>query len=375
MPENAQTTVDPDILLPAHDVVEVKPAYKTAEPSTVFMGGLFTLAALWALNTASEIIIPVVLAFTLKLVLLPVMNGFARLRIPRVIAAILVLSLLIGGVFGIVTVLAPPAMEWAQDLPKEFPKIRDRINELRNPIEPLQKILSDAEELGIMDAADNNTTVVTVQQPTMRDRILASAGVLATGTSEMLLVLFFLLVAGDTFLRRLVEILPRFSDKKQAINISDQIQRDISAYLITITCMNTLVGAGTAAAMYFCGVDDPVLWGICAFLLNYVPIVGPIAGVMLFGMVGMMTELTLGEALLPAVIYLGIHITESQFITPLLLARHFTLNPVLVILGLIFFYWMWGIAGAILSTPIIAIIKIICDNVIALKPFGHFIEG
>lgn len=361
-------------MLPANDVVEIKPAYKAAEPSTVFLGGLFTIALLWACSTAGEIIIPIILAFVLKLVLMPVMNGLTRLRIPRVISALMVISMLMGGVYGVATVLAPPAIEWAQDLPKEFPKIRDRIEELRDPIAPLQKILNDAEELSIMEDGEK-TTVVAMQQPSMRDRVMASVGTLVAGTSEMFLVLFFLLVAGDTFLRRLVEILPRFSDKKQAINISDQIQKDISGYLVTITIMNALVGIGTGAAMYFCGVDDPLLWGICAFLLNYVPIVGPIAGAVLFTMVGMITELSLGEALLPAVIYLSIHIVESQFITPLLLARHFTLNPVLVILGLIFFYWLWGIAGAILATPIIAIIKIVCDNVSTLKPFGHFIEG
>jgi len=123
------------------------------------------------------------------------------------------------------------------------------------------------------------------------------------------------------------------------------------------------------------GVEDPVLWGIVAFLLNYVPIVGPIVAAVLFAMVGMMLGTSLDAAMLPPLIYMAIHITESQFITPMLLARHFTLNPVLVILGLIFFYWLWGIAGAILSTPIIAIFKIICDNVVTLKPLGHFIEG
>lgn len=372
MAETRPDCPDPDIQLPANDVVTVKPAYTAAEPRTVYLGGLFVLAVLAACHVAAEIIIPIILAFTLKLVFLPVMRGLERLHIPRVLGALAIIGLLLGAVAGIGSALSGPALEWAQDLPREFPKVRERIDELRNPIEPLQKVLSDAQSL---TAASKPGTVVTVQEASLPDRFLAATGTVVQGLFETLLVLFFLLVAGDTFLRRLVEILPRFTDKKQAIKISDQIERDISNYLITITAMNALVGAGTAIAMYACGVEDPILWGIVAFLLNYVPIVGPIAGAVLFGMVGMMMETSLDAALLPAVLYLAIHITESQFITPLLLARHFTLNPVLVILGLIFFYWMWGIAGAILSTPIIAIFKVVCDHVQTLKPLGHFIEG
>jgi predicted PurR-regulated permease PerM len=99
---------------------------------------------------------------------------------------------------------------------------------------------------------------------------------------ETVIVLFFLLMSGDTFLRRLVEILPRFSDKRQAIEISQQIEQDISAYLITITIMNTGVGLATAGVMWLCGVGDPILWGAVAFLLNYIPIRGPMIGLLTF---------------------------------------------------------------------------------------------
>lgn len=363
-----------DIELPGDPVVEIKPDYKSVDPKTVFLGGLFVLALLAASTAAAEIIMPIILAFILKPVLLPIMRGFAFLRVPRVLAALAVIMMLLGAGVGIGSALSTPAMEWASDLPQEFLKLKERLSDLNNPMEPIQKVLNDAQNLTSATSTDA-VTVVSVRTSSLPDRVLSAAQSLIAGLFEMLLVLFFLLVSGDTFLRRLVEILPRFTDKKQAINISNQIERDISAYLVTITIMNAVVGLGTALAMWVWGVDDPLLWGIVAFLLNYVPIVGPIFGAALFLMVGLTSDPSLGSAMVPVALYLGIHITESQFITPFLLARHFTLNPVLVILGLIFFYWMWGIPGAILSTPIIAIIKIVCDNIDHLKPFGHFIEN
>lgn len=191
----------------------------------------------------------------------------------------------------------------------------------------------------------------------------------------MVLVLFFLLLAGDIFLRRVVEILPRFSDKRQAIEMSQQIEEDISAYLTTVTIMNAAVGLATALVMWLCGVGDPILWGAVAFLLNYVPILGPMVGLVTFALAGLLTADTFWLALLPAALYLAIHLAEGETITPMLLSRRFTLNPVLVILSLIFWYWMWGVLGAILAVPMLAVTKIICDRVRMLAAVGYFLEG
>jgi len=213
-------------------------------------------------------------------------------------------------------------------------------------------------------------------------RDLGITGVLFAGTRSVLdglfttvLVLYFLLVAGNIFLRRVVEILPTFSNKRQAVDISQQIEADISSYLLTITAMNAVVGVATAAAMYFCGVGDPLLWGATAFLLNYVPILGPLFGTVVFLLVGMLAFESLWWALLPPALYFGIHLVEGETLTPMLLARRFTLNPVLVILSLVFWFWMWGVPGAILAVPMLAIAKIIFDRVRSLKALGHVLGG
>ena len=127
--------------------------------------------------------------------------------------------------------------------------------------------------------------------------------------------------------------------------------------------------------MYLCGLGDPLLWGAAAFLLNYVPILGPLFGIAIFVLAGMLSFDSLWSALLPAALYLGIHLGEGETLTPMLLARRFTLNPVLVILSLVFWFWMWGVPGAILAVPMLAILKIVSDRVRPLKALGHVLEG
>ena len=187
------------------------------------------------------------------------------------------------------------------------------------------------------------------------------------------MALFFILVSGETFLRRLVEILPRFKNKRQLVDISQEIEEDISIYLGTITMMNAAVGVATGAVAALSGLGDPLLWGIFAFLLNYVPILGPTAGVLTFFVAGLVVLDPLWVAFVPAGLYILIHVAEGETITPMLLARRFTVNPVLVMIGVFFWYWMWGVVGAILATPLLAITKIICDRIEPLQPVGHFI--
>jgi len=206
-------------------------------------------------------------------------------------------------------------------------------------------------------------------------KVFASTQSFASGFLLTVLFLFFLLMHGDTFLRRVVEVLPRFGTKRQAVDISQQIESDISAYLMTVTIMNVAVGAVTGIIMWLTGLGDPILWGTIAFLLNYVPILGPASAVVIFLLAGLLTIDTLWQALLPAVLYFGIHLVEGEMITPMLLAKRFTLNPVLVIVSLIFWFWMWGAAGAIIAVPMLAITKIICDRVQPLTALGHFLEG
>jgi predicted PurR-regulated permease PerM len=344
-----------------------------SDMNTVFLGGLFILAMLAACYVATEIILPIVLAFVLSLVLTPAMRVLERVHLPRGVAAILVILVLFGTLGGLGTALSVPAASWAQKLPSGIPKLEERLSFLSRPIATFQKFIDQAQ--GLTQGGEPKPVPVAVQGSGLSNQLLSGTRSFTSGLLETMLVLFFLLVSGDTFLRRLVEILPRFKDKRQAVDISKQIESDVSAYLITITIMNLAVGVATGAVMAACGVGDPLLWGTVAFLLNYIPILGPMLGVVVFLLAGLLSIDSLWAAFLPAGLYLLIHLIEGETVTPMLLARRFTINPVLVIISLVFWYWMWGVPGAILSTPMLAITKIISDRIRPLMVFGHFMEG
>jgi predicted PurR-regulated permease PerM len=340
----------------------------------VFLGGLFLLAVLAGCYVAAEIALPVVLAFVLKLVLQPAMRALVeRIHLPHGIAALAIILVLFGTLGGLGTALSGPASSWAQKLPSGIPKLQQRLSVLSRPFATVEKLVDKAE--GLTQGNYPKPVPVAVQGSGLSDQLLIGTRSFASGFFETALVLFFLLANGDTFLRRLVEILPRFHNKRQAVEISQQIERDVSAYLFTITIMNLVVGLATGVVAALCGLGDPVLWGAVAFLLNYIPIMGPVLGIGIFALVGLLSIDTLWLALLPAGLYLTIHIIEGETVTPMLLARRFTINPVLVVLALVFWYWMWGVPGAILATPMLAITKIICDRIRPLMAFGHFIEG
>ena len=344
--------------------------------SGIFQGGLFLLALMAALYAAREIVLPVVLASILKLLLQPPVRLLERLHVPRILSTLLLISLLFGTLVAFGTALSGPASSWAARLPEGVPRLQEHLSFLRAPIEAVQQFLQRAEGYVSGHAPSDAGTP---RAPTIGSglwvTLFEGTRVFVGGLFETVLVLFFLLLSGDTFLRRLVEILPRFRNKRQAIEISQHIEHDISAYLITVTIMNAAVGLATALVMWLCGLGDPILWGAVAFLFNYVPILGPMIGLVTFTLAGLLTVNTLWGALLPAALYLAIHLVEGETITPMLLARRFTLNPVLVIMALIFWYWMWGVPGAILAVPMLAITKIICDRIQMLAAFGHFLEG
>ena len=244
---------------------------------------------------------------------------------------------------------------------------------MRTPFDALQRILQHVEQI-TAGSAGNGTTLVATQNG-FADALFGNVRAAVGGLFTTTLILFFLLIFGDTFLRHLVEILPRFQDKRRAVDISQQIEHDISGYLVTITAMNAGVGLATAIAMQVSGLGDPLLWGAVAFLLNYVPILGPLTGVAIFSLAGLLTFDSLWRAFLPGTLYLFIHLIEGEFVTPMLMARRFTLNPVIVILSLIFWFWIWGLPSAILSVPILAITKIVCDRIRPLNSLAHSLEG
>jgi predicted PurR-regulated permease PerM len=345
-----------------------------SDPKTIFLGGLFVIAVLVVCNLARDIVLPVVCACILKLLLQPAVRGLERLWVPRPVAALLSVALLVGllGAFG--TMISAPAASWFSKLPEAAPRMEQHLSVLRRPIQAADAGIRQIEAFANPMTQDGKTVVIERSSPT-EDSLFsgtrAALGILLTS----LLFLFFLLLSGDTFLRRMVEILPRFRDKRQVVDIVQRIERDISAYLVTITGMNLLVGIATGLLTWAVGLDDPLLWGVAAFLLNYLPILGPSVGVCLFLLIGLLSFDSLWRACLPAAGYLAVHLVEGEAVTPMLLARRFTLNPVIVMFSIVFWYWMWGVPGAVIAVPMLAISKIVCERIRGLSAFGHFLGG
>jgi len=338
---------------------------------TVLLAILVLFAALTAAYVAAEVILPVFLAIVLKLLLEPAMRFLTRFRLPRALCAILLILAIFAVFSGFGAFVSGPAVNWAHRLPNDLPHVQEKLQFLSRPAKAVTDMLHNAEIFGQGDQAKS------LMLPNIDFASVLFRGTrhFASGLFETILVLFFLLVSGGTFLRKLVEIMPTFEDKRQVVDLSQQIESNISAYLVTITMMNAAVGTATGVIMWLTGVGDPIMWGVVAFFLNYVPIIGPFFGVVLFLATGLIVMPTILWGLLPAALYLLVHVLEGETITPMLLARRFTLNPVLVIISLIFWFWMWGVAGAILSVPMLAIAKIVCDGVKPLNAIGHFLEG
>jgi predicted PurR-regulated permease PerM len=362
---------------PAEDTPAEPEAQGLAAPlpgvRSVMITGIFVLMLFYTLYFTAEIVVPVIFAVLLKLLLQPGLRQLDRLRVPAPLGAALMIAVLFG-VIGITGYsLIGPATSWAHKAPQSLPRLEQRLSMMREPIDMLQQTLQQLQQ--ITQGPGESGQSVTVKGPGMLEYVFSGTRSIMSGLGITVLMLFFMLAWGDLFMRRLVEILPTFSDKKQAVAISRDVESNISAYLLTITVMNALVGLATTVAMWVIGLPDAALWGALAFVLNYVLILGPLTGVAIFFLVGLLSFDTLWQSLLPPAAYLAIHIVEGEMVTPLLVARRFTLNPVLVIGSLIFWDWMWGIPGALLAVPMLAVFKVVCDGIRPLAAIGHFIGG
>ena len=331
--------------------------------------GIFSLMFMYTLYITGEILVPVIIAFLLKMVLQPATELLVGFRFPRWLAGLVVVAVPLGAVSLLGFFLAEPAAGWISEAPKNFAKIERHLDGVSTFARDVKQASKDLEKLG----EDATTPAVAVKGPPLSTFLFSGTRALVTGFLTVVLLLFFLLVSGNSFLRRIVEILPTLHDKKRAVEIISEIQRTIALYLGTVTMMNGAVGVLTGLTAYLCGLTDPVLWGSAAFLLNYIPIIGPIATALLLALVGLATFEDVWPALLPVAIFMAIHLAEADALTPMLLARQFTLNPVVVIIALIFWYWMWGVPGALLAVPLVATFKIICDRIDGLTAIGHFL--
>ena len=350
-----------------------EPLVSVWDPRTMALVGIFGFLLLWVLYFARDILVPITFAFVLNLLLQPAARWLARFNVPKPIAALLILLIFLALLLLVGVAVVGPLSAWVAKAPESLPRLESELWALRAPLGKLQNASKEFERL--TQSLTGSSPTVSLAGTGIGSFLFTSTRVFVTGLGTMIIVLYFLLVSGELFLRRLVEVLPTLSDKKQLVEFSHEIERSISNYLITVTLINAGVGVATGIATYLCGLADPLLWGATAFLLNYVLILGPLTNLCILVVAGLMSFDSMWRALLPALAYLTIHIIEGEGLTPMIVARRFTLNPVLIVLSLIFWFWMWGIAGALLAVPLLAVFKLICDRIAPLASIGHFLGG
>ena len=332
---------------------------------------LALLAILYTLHIARGFILPIVLAILLNLLLSPLVLLLRKyLRLPEPLGAgLVILVFLAVVVFGAYR-LAPAASAWIARAPESMATLQRKIQPLRKPVE---KVSQAAEQVEEATDLDKKTPQVEIKGPSLTSQVFGGTTALLSTVGVVIFLTYFLLAAGDLFLHKLVTVLPQLKDKKTAVRIVRETQEQVSRYLVTTTMINAGVGVATGIALGVVGMPNPVLWGVIAALLNFVPYIGGLVNTVILTMAAFLTFDDVSQALLIPIVFTAINILEGNLITPMILGRRMRLNTVAVFIGLIFWWYLWGIPGAILAVPMLATIKITCDHIASLAPIGEFL--
>lgn len=342
------------------------------DPRVVLLAVLVILAVFYTLYFARAVILPVTIAILLNFLFSPMVRWLKkRLRFPYSVSAGLIILLLVTVLGTTIYRLASPAAAWVTKAPASMRRIESKIQLLRRPMEQMSRTADRVEEMTNLNG-DKSPTQVEVRSEGLRSRIFGSTTSFVTGTALVFTLLFFLLAGGDVFMAKMVKVLPRLKDKKLALTIAQETEQSISTYLGATTAINVVLGILTGIAMFLIGLPNPVLWGIVGGLLNFVPYVGGLVAMIVLTLAGMATFEKLGAALLPGIVYFVLTNIES-FVTPYILGKRLSLNPVVVFTSVLFWGWLWGIAGALLAVPIMATLKIVFDHIKPLGSLGEFL--
>jgi len=327
---------------------------------------------------ASPVILPVCLACVAGMTLKPLIRWFSCCHIPPAMSAAIVLCLLVSGIAIGFFQLGRPALTWINEAPQHMTDLRQRFQKLFPRGARFSQAAAAVSNLGATEEEKKEEQLkapkVELKASPVPDALINWTGTLLAGTGETLVLLYLLLASGDLFLQKLVRVMPTFRDKKRAVEISHEIQQNVSNYLFSVSLINIGLGLLVSGGLYFMGVPNAAMWGITAAVLNFVPYFGPVAGVIVLGTIGLLTFETLWKGILPPAWYLLLHLLEANLITPVLLGRRFTLNPVVIFVSLIFWTWLWGVPGALLSVPILVLIKVVSDRFAAMSPVSELLS-
>ncbi len=339
--------------------------------------GIFIILFAFGLDFGREFLLPVTLAFFIALAFRPAVRRLSRRGVPAWLATSVFMAAVILSVAGFVYAVSGPVAGWIADAPSYAKSFSEKLRDLRASFESVTNLTDRIQAAADTAAAAPVKEVVVSDNSPMLTFLAQGTGYSADVVTTVVLTLViaaFMMASGDLFYEKIVRVLPTLTDKKRALRIVFDVEKEVSSYLLVVTAINAGLGIAVAASFYFLGMPMAYLWGLLAFLFNYIPYVGAIAGVALSGFMAVAVFDTLTYALVIPLTYAAINGVENQFITPVFLGRRLQLNAVAILLALTFWTWEWGIAGTMLAVPILVTIKVFCDHLDGLEGVGEFLS-
>ena len=344
-----------------------------APASLVVLAVLAVGYTLWA---TQDLILPVLLAMFFALVGNPIIRVLQRIRIPRFVAALAVLCSGLALAILLGQQLVQPASEWIREAPRELRSLAPKLQKLAKPMQDANKA---AENIARAAGGENTSRPVQVVRTEVNDpyRVLTTTPRMVASILAVVLLTFFFMVYGQDLQRHAIALLPDRQKKRVTVEILHTIEIEVSRYVLTISVINMVVGLVFAACLYL-GLDLPLdqalLWGTLAAILNFAPYVGPLIGIVVMLLMGFSSFNDPVQSLLPAAIYLGLHTLEGQIVTPIVLGKRMALSPLILILALMVFGWIWGIIGLLLAVPMLVCVKIVLTRLDGMEGWAKLLE-
>ncbi|SHE52339.1 Predicted PurR-regulated permease PerM [Loktanella atrilutea] len=323
---------------------------------------------------AKDLLLPVLLGFLIALTLSPLSRGMARIGIPHWVSAVGLIGIVALAIAAVIYFASGTVVGWMDSARSMGTELQTKLSGLFRQLEHVRQAGAEVANMGGANGPEGEAVQeVVVKQPTLIDsamNVVSSAG----ATLAVSLVLAsFLLASGDMFYIKLVQSFPTMSGKKRALTMVYDIERRVSHYLLTIALINAGLGLCVGAVLWLIGMPYAYIWGIAAFLLNFLPYLGALTGVALVAALSILTFDSFSYALLAPAAYLTLTTLEGNFITPMLLGRRLELNTVAVFLTVVLWGWLWGIAGALVAVPFLVVFKVVADNIEGMEIVGNFL--
>jgi predicted PurR-regulated permease PerM len=327
--------------------------------SQVSLIGLFLIAMLWAAYVAQPVVVPVVLAWTIATIVLPVVTWMQGHRIPRGVAVLLVTAALVGIIAVLLLLLSTPITYWLGRATEFGTLMREKFQMMSQPLAMLDEV---RKALNAITVGGEGGIKVETQSGTLVTSII---GVLTPAVSQFILfigALIFYLVYQQRIRNTAVFFVRDRDARLTTLRTLSDIDNNMTIYFGTFTVVNVCLGVVTVLLTWAVGLPNPLLWGVLAAVLNYVPYIGPAIVTGTLAVVGLLTFPTIAEAAVAPLAYVAIVTVEGHFVTPMVIGRQLTLNPFAVFLAIAFCTWLWGPIGAFLAVPLLMALTVAVGN-------------